>query len=106
MAAIWSEVLGVPVPSVTADFFRLGGHSLMATRVAMRVRDAFAVSLSAGELLSGSLTVERLATLVQSRQLTEAGSNEVDDVLGWLSELSDDEVTALLAKESDGEARP
>ncbi|MFI6875996.1 amino acid adenylation domain-containing protein [Streptomyces sp. NPDC050400] len=106
MAAIWSEVLGVPVPSVTADFFRLGGHSLMATRVAMRVRDTFGVGLSAGELLGGSLTVERLAALVQSRQLDETGSNEVDDVLGWLSGLSDDEVTALLARETDGEARP
>ncbi|MGC4986788.1 amino acid adenylation domain-containing protein [Streptomyces sp. DT193] len=106
MAAIWSEVLGVPVPSVTTDFFRLGGHSLMATRVAMRVRDAFGVSLSAAELLTGSLTVERLAALVQSRQLTEAVGNEVDDVLGWLSALSDDEVTALLARESGGEVRP
>ncbi|MFC7896925.1 amino acid adenylation domain-containing protein [Streptomyces sp. NPDC057381] len=106
MAAIWAEVLGVPVPSVTTDFFRLGGHSLMATRVAMRVRDTFGVGLSTGELLSGSLTVERLAALVQSRQLTEAGGNEVDDVLGWLSGLSDDEVTALLARESDGEIRP
>ncbi|RII13374.1 Tyrocidine synthase 3 [Streptomyces sp. YIM 130001] len=105
MTAIWSDVLGVPVPSVTADFFRLGGHSLMATRVAMRVRDAFGVTLAAGELLSGSLTVERLSTLVQSRQLTQAGSNEVDDVLGWLSELSDEEVSALLAMETDGEHR-
>ncbi|WPP34292.1 non-ribosomal peptide synthetase [Streptomyces sp. CL7] len=106
MAAIWSEVLGVPVPSVTADFFRLGGHSLMATRVAMRVRDTFGVGLSTGELLSGPLTVERLAALVQSRQLTETGGSEVDDVLGWLSGLSDDEVTALLARETDGETRP
>ncbi|WP_372352836.1 hypothetical protein [Streptomyces sp. KL116D] len=43
---------------------------------------------------------------MQSRQLDETGSNEVDDVLGWLSGLSDDEVTALLARETDGEARP
>lgn len=94
------------MPSVTTDLFRLGGHSLMATRVAMRVRDAFGVSLSAAELLTGSLTVERLAALLQSRQLTEAVGNEVDDVLGWLSALSDDEDTALLARESDGEVRP
>ncbi|WP_405469148.1 amino acid adenylation domain-containing protein [Streptomyces canus] len=98
IAAIWSEVLGIPEPSVTADFFQLGGHSLMATRVAMRVRYAFGVSLSAGELLSGSLTIERLAALVQSRQLAEAGDGEVDDVLGWLSGLSDEEVTELLAE--------
>ncbi|MFE1995274.1 amino acid adenylation domain-containing protein [Streptomyces parvulus] len=106
MAAIWSEVLGIPVPSVTADFFRLGGHSLMATRVAMRVRDTFGVALSTGELLSGTLTIERLAELVQSRQLAEAGGSDVDDVLGWLSGLSDDEVTAMLARETDGENRP
>ncbi|MFI7405667.1 hypothetical protein ACIBW9_35235 [Streptomyces sp. NPDC049541] len=48
----------------------------------------------------GSLAVERLAALVQNSQLTEAVGNEVDDVLGWLSGVSDDEVTALLAKES------
>ncbi|MCL7491262.1 amino acid adenylation domain-containing protein [Streptomyces sp. MCA2] len=106
MARIWSEVLGVPELSVTADFFQLGGHSLMATRVAMRVRYAFGVTLSAGELLSGTLTIERLAALVQSRQLAEAGDGEVDDVLGWLSGLSDDEVAELLAKEPGGEGMP
>ncbi|MFJ3722524.1 amino acid adenylation domain-containing protein [Streptomyces sp. NPDC090045] len=103
VAEIWSEVLGIADPSVTADFFQLGGHSLMATRVAMRVRYAFGVTLSAGELLSGSLTIERMAAMVQSRQLSEAGDGEVDDVLGWLSGLSDEEVTALLAKEPGGE---
>jgi acyl-coenzyme A synthetase/AMP-(fatty) acid ligase len=96
LARIWGDVLGIPAPSVTADFFRLGGHSLMATRVAMRVRDGFGVTLSAGELLSGSLTIERMAALVQSRQLADAGEGEVDEVLGWLSGLSDEEVTALL----------
>lgn len=106
VAAIWSEVLGIPEPSVTDDFFQLGGHSLMATRVAMRVRYAFGVTLSAGELLSGSLTIERMAALVQSRQLAEAGDGEVDDVLGWLSGLSDEEVSELLAKEPNGEGMP
>ncbi|MFF8393070.1 amino acid adenylation domain-containing protein [Streptomyces sp. NPDC016172] len=103
LAGIWSAVLGIPEPSVTADFFQLGGHSLMATRVAIRVRDAFGVALSAGELLSGSLTIERMAALVQSRQLDTADEGEVDEVLGWLSGLSDEEVTALLAGEPGGE---
>ncbi|MFE9681081.1 amino acid adenylation domain-containing protein [Streptomyces sp. NPDC006285] len=97
LVRIWGDVLGIPAPSVTADFFRLGGHSLMATRVAMSVRDAFGVALAAGELLSGSLTIERMAALVQSRQLADADEGEVDEVLGWLSGLSDEEVTALLA---------
>ncbi|MET8419237.1 amino acid adenylation domain-containing protein [Streptomyces sp. NPDC005134] len=106
MAGIWSEVLGIPEPSVTADFFQLGGHSLMATRLGMRVRYAFGVTLSAGELLSGLLTIERMASLVQSRQLDEAGDGEVDDVLGWLSGLSDEEVTKYLAEEAGGAGMP
>ena len=40
IARIWSEVLGIPASRIGADdhFFRLGGHSLVATRVAARIR--------------------------------------------------------------------
>ena len=45
LAAIWAEVLGAPRVGVDDDFFALGGHSLVATRVVSRVRDAFRVAL-------------------------------------------------------------
>ncbi|WP_217145921.1 condensation domain-containing protein [Streptomyces sp. AC627_RSS907] len=38
VAAIWSEVIGVPVDSPHDDFFELGGHSLLAGRVVASVR--------------------------------------------------------------------
>ncbi|MGW3949493.1 condensation domain-containing protein [Streptomyces sp. NPDC004752] len=38
VAAIWSEVIGVPVASPHDDFFRLGGHSLLATEAVATVR--------------------------------------------------------------------
>lgn len=46
IAELWSEVLGRPALSVHDDFFRLGGHSLMATQVVARLRRALSVELS------------------------------------------------------------
>ncbi len=45
LAAIWSEVLAVDGVGVEDDFFALSGHSLLATQVAFRVREAFGVEL-------------------------------------------------------------
>ncbi len=45
LAAIWSEVLEVEAIGVEDDFFALSGHSLLATQVAFRVREAFGVEL-------------------------------------------------------------
>jgi amino acid adenylation domain-containing protein len=45
LAGIWSAVLNVPHIGVHDDFFDLGGHSLVATQVMARVRDAFQVEL-------------------------------------------------------------
>ncbi|MER0478974.1 condensation domain-containing protein [Streptomyces sp. Edi2] len=38
LAAIWSEVLGVPVVPRGAHFFSVGGNSLLATKVILRIR--------------------------------------------------------------------
>ena len=40
MARSFAEVLGVPVATREANFFALGGHSLVAMRIADRFRPA------------------------------------------------------------------
>jgi amino acid adenylation domain-containing protein len=45
LARIWAEVLGVERVGATDHFFDLGGHSLLGTRVAARVRDVLGVDL-------------------------------------------------------------
>ncbi|MEU6592219.1 amino acid adenylation domain-containing protein [Streptomyces sp. NPDC046881] len=107
LAGIWSEVLGIEEPSVTDDFFALGGHSLLATRLAVRVRADFGLELPVGELLSGGpLTIERLAGLIQSRQLTQTDGEELGEVLDWLAELSDEQVAELLAGQEQARQLP
>jgi amino acid adenylation domain-containing protein len=45
VAGIWAELLRVEEISVEDNFFQVGGHSLMATRILTRVRNAFLVDL-------------------------------------------------------------
>ncbi|MFE8605408.1 amino acid adenylation domain-containing protein [Archangium violaceum] len=42
---IWRDVLGLPRVSAHDDFFSLGGHSLQATRVVSRLREALRVEV-------------------------------------------------------------
>jgi amino acid adenylation domain-containing protein len=45
VAAIWAQVLQVPVSSRDDHFFFLGGHSLLANRAVARLRAAFGVAI-------------------------------------------------------------
>jgi hypothetical protein len=45
LAELWRSLLPVDAVGADADFFRLGGHSMLATRLVTAIRGAFGVSL-------------------------------------------------------------
>ena len=64
VAAIWRELLGREGIGVDEDFFALGGHSLLVTQLASRLRRTFGIEFALNELFAGA-TVSSIATRVE-----------------------------------------
>ena len=68
MAGIWSDLLEISPIGISDNFFDIGGHSLMATRVMSRIRETFSVEIPLSDLFEFP-TIEELAQrLTQARQ--------------------------------------
>ncbi|GCE31294.1 hypothetical protein KDA_67780 [Dictyobacter alpinus] len=60
VAEIWAQMLGVSQVSTTANFFEIGGHSLLVAQVLGRIHDVFDVDLPL-RMMFQSPTVEALS---------------------------------------------
>jgi len=78
IAQIWSEVLDVPTPDAMDDFFALGGRSLLAAKVASRLRAQLGRDVPVGLLFSHPKLAD-LAVALQARWATptQAGASVV-----------------------------
>jgi thioester reductase-like protein len=70
---IWSELLELPASDISTDesFFNLGGHSILLSRMLLRLREEFGRSISINRFIELP-TIAKLATLVRG-----SGSEEV-----------------------------
>src|SRR5262249_16278782 len=66
IAAIWAEVLRIEPPSRDDNFFALGGHSLLPTQLASRIRRARGVEVPVQTLFEAS-SLSGLAGAVQAK---------------------------------------
>ncbi|WP_254623733.1 non-ribosomal peptide synthase/polyketide synthase [Myxococcus sp. CA033] len=71
LAALWADVLRLPVVGRHDHFFERGGHSLLATRLMSRIRSVFALELPLRALFEAP-TLELLALRVE--RATEASA--------------------------------
>jgi amino acid adenylation domain-containing protein len=67
MADIWSSLLGLPQVSADADFFDIGGNSLLATRLLSRIEASFGRKVSLASLFKAR-TVQALARVVEAER--------------------------------------
>ena len=100
LAQIWAELLEKPAVRRTDNFFDLGGHSLVAVLLLMRIRETFGVELSIDDVYSGSLTLADLASRIEAAELGEIDPEEYARLLAEIEKLSDDEARELLAREN------
>ena len=63
---IWSELLELPTSDISTDesFFNLGGHSILLSRMLLRLREEFGRSISINRFIELP-TIAKLATLVR-----------------------------------------
>ncbi|AWY42138.1 amino acid adenylation domain-containing protein [Pseudomonas putida] len=63
---IWAELLDLPASDISTDesFFNLGGHSILLSRMLLRLREAFGRSISINRFIELP-TITKLATLVR-----------------------------------------
>ena len=101
IAHIWAEVLNVDRVGATDDFFALGGHSLLSTRVLVRVREAFGVEVPLHRIF-GEPTVSGLARALIDASGRPDVVNRTAELLTAVGQMSDDQVDQALTDEVDG----
>ena len=81
LAAVFREVLHLPdtAPSATDDFFRLGGHSMLATRLVARANARLGAALSLRDVFDHP-TVEELAHVVDATSTESVPALRIADL--------------------------
>jgi acyl carrier protein len=102
IVAAFSEVLGINSIGITDNFFDLGGHSILATRVVARLRQAldFEVPIKSLFLAPTAASLAELLAIEGEDRQREA---LVDEIVDEISLLSDDELAQLIA-ETEGQS--
>jgi len=95
LAEIVCEVVNISKVGVHDNFFEIGGHSMMATQVVSRIRDAFGVDVSLRALFENP-TIEGIATAITEMEVKEQNSDDLGQLLDELEGLSEEEVQRLL----------
>jgi amino acid adenylation domain-containing protein len=97
---LWSRLLGVEGIGVHDDFFRLGGHSLLGTRLIGRVREEMGVDLPLRSVFNAP-TVAKMAAEIAEARLQSADREVLERMLAEVRQLTPEQVRALLDAEDE-----
>lgn len=88
LAEIWSQVLGIENIGIYDNFFDLGGHSLSAVQVTVKVHQAFNVNLSLQTFFQ-SATLEKLARAIDEKLLELVENDQLEKLLNEVEQDPD-----------------
>lgn len=95
LVAIWKELLGLADVGVDDDFFLVGGHSLVATRIVARVNEIFGVRLPLRALFEAR-SIAKVVVKIRALSAAPAELDEIAAVYAEVGNMSDDEVVERL----------
>ena len=78
LCRLWQEVLGRERVGIHDNFFKIGGHSLLAARVAARMRESFQLDIALRRMFEAP-TIAQLAHVIDQTMQT-AGTNGASNV--------------------------
>ena len=88
LTEIWGKLLKLTPESIStiANFFEIGGHSLLTVRLASHLKDTFGVELSIADIFDYQ-TIEKLADFIDTAVISQSASDLADEEVaeeGWL----------------------
>jgi len=95
VVAVWREVLGLDRIGVDDGFFALGGNSLGATRVAVRLGELLGIGVPVRALFESGTPAALAAWL--DAHVNDVAADDLADILAELEGMTDDEARALLS---------
>jgi acyl carrier protein len=90
LAKLWGEVLNIDNIGIYDNFFDLGGHSLSAVQVTVKIHQAYNVELSLQTFFQAS-TLADLATKLEEKLLEHTEENKLNQLLLEIEQNSNDE---------------
>ena len=84
LAKIWSDLLGLDHIGRHDSFFEMGGHSLLAARMVLRVQQYFEIATSPRDIFEFP-TLSLLATEVRKRQMAQFDPGELENIAKLMS---------------------
>lgn len=91
VARVWSTMLGIEPISLDDNFFALGGHSLMAVRLAFRLREQFGVDFGFPDLLANP-TIRLTSREIHLKQLSLLPEDDLNALIAEFETESGEEL--------------